>query len=138
MIKTTSIDGVSIETKPEKILPKNYRLYLYSRQNRKKGILSEVLFWYQVRNDNFFEIDFHRQIIIGNYIVDFYVPSLWLIIEIDGSSHIGKFHYDNQRVDYFKSLGLFVYKTSDQNIKHNLQRTMLDLKDFIIENFGIK
>ncbi|MBP1163359.1 very-short-patch-repair endonuclease [Chryseobacterium sp. PvR013] len=35
----------------------------------------------------FHTIDFDRQRIIGNYIVDFYVKTLGLIIEIDGSSH---------------------------------------------------
>ena len=31
--------------------------------------------------------NFHRQRIIGNYIVDFYCPKLNLVIEIDGWQH---------------------------------------------------
>ncbi|WP_317228619.1 MULTISPECIES: DUF559 domain-containing protein [Chryseobacterium] len=42
-------------------------------------------------------MDFDRQRIIGNYIVDFYVKTLGLIIEIDGSSHDGKEIYDSIR-----------------------------------------
>ena len=42
---------------------------------RKAGVLSEVIFWLQVHKGMFWKIDFDRQRIIGNYIVDFYAPS---------------------------------------------------------------
>lgn len=45
----------------------------------------------------FWKIDFDRQRIIGNYIVDFYVKTLGLVIEIDGSSHENKEEYDQKR-----------------------------------------
>jgi len=54
----------------------------------------------------FHRIDFDRQRVIGNFIVDFYVKALGLVIEIDGSSHIGKEDYDKQRQNYLESLGL--------------------------------
>ena len=37
--------------------------------------LPEVLFWIQVAKKRFHNIDFDRQRIIGNYIVDFYIKS---------------------------------------------------------------
>ena len=43
-----------------------------------------------INRKQFYAIDFDRQRIIGNYIVDFYVKALGLIIEIDGSSHNDK------------------------------------------------
>ena len=46
-----------------------------------------MLFWQQVHKGKFHGINFNRQKIIGNYIVDFYVPSLSLVIEIEGWSH---------------------------------------------------
>jgi len=42
-----------------------------------------VLFWKQVHKGKFYGINFNRQKIIGRYIVDFYVPSLSLVIEIE-------------------------------------------------------
>ncbi|MCY7291467.1 MAG: DUF559 domain-containing protein [Ferruginibacter sp.] len=60
-------------------------------------MLSEVLFWQQVHKGVFHKIDFNRQRIIGNYIVDLYVRSLGLIIEIDGSRHDHKAIYDAER-----------------------------------------
>jgi very-short-patch-repair endonuclease len=87
-------------------LPYNVKLKARSRALRKAGVLSEVIFWLQVHKGMFWKIDFDRQRIIGNFIVDFYVKTLGLVIEIDGSSHDNKEEYDQKREDYLVSLGL--------------------------------
>ena len=76
-------------------LPYNSTLKQLAKAKRKAGILSEVLFWKQVHQGIFYKIDFDRQRIIGNYIVDFYVKALGLVVEIDGNSH-------NQKQEYCK------------------------------------
>ena len=73
-----------------KNLPCNIQLKSRARALRKAGVLSEVIFWLQVHKGMFWKIDFDRQRIIGNYIVDFYIKTLGLIIEIDGASHNDK------------------------------------------------
>ena len=75
-------------------LPYNAALKTRARALRKAGNLSEVIFWRQVRAGEFHNLDFDRQRVIGNYIVDFYVKSLGLVIEIDGESHNNKEEYD--------------------------------------------
>ena len=117
-------------------LPYNIKLKTRSRTLRKAGVLSEVIFWLQVHKRMFWKIDFDRQRIIGNYIVDFYVKTLGLVIEIDGSSHENKEEYDQKREDYLISLGLKVYKISDLRIKHDLNNVMMELEKYIIEEFG--
>jgi len=62
-------------------LPYNSKLTERARKLRKAGIYTEVVFWQQVHKNKFHSIDFDRQRIIGNYIVDFYCKSLSLIIE---------------------------------------------------------
>jgi very-short-patch-repair endonuclease len=52
-------------------LPRNPTLNQLAKNKRKAGILSEMLFWQQVHKGKFHKIDFDRQRIIGNYIVDF-------------------------------------------------------------------
>ena len=118
-------------------LPYNIRLKERSRALRKAGVLSEVIFWMQVHKAKFWKIDFDRQRIIGNYIVDFYVKTLGLIIEIDGSSHNDKEDYDNKRETYLVSLGLKVYRISDLRIKHDLGNVMEELENYIINEFGV-
>ena len=85
---------------------------------------------------NFYSIDFDRQRIIGNYIVDFYVKTLGLIVEIDGESHNDKEGYDEVRENYLKSLGLQLFKTSSIRVLHDLDNVMKELEDFIIEQYS--
>jgi very-short-patch-repair endonuclease len=117
-------------------LPKNRDLIHFSKRNRRAGILAEVLFWKQVHKSKFYGINFNRQKIIGNYIVDFYVPSLSLVVEIDGSSHNYKEEYDFKREEFLKSLGLIVYRIPDLEVKRNLSWILEGLKDFIIDEYS--
>ena len=92
-----TIENQIIKPKFTNNLPKNKDLVYYSKKNRRAGILAEVLFWQQVHKGKFYGINFNRQKVIGNYIVDFYVPSLSLVVEIDGWSHNYKEEYDTQK-----------------------------------------
>ncbi len=112
-------------------LPYNPNLKNKARELRKAGNLSEVLFWNQVKNRKFLGLDFDRQKIIGNYIVDFYCKDLGIIIEIDGITHDGKIEYDEQRDDYLKSLGLKVIHIPDLQVRNNLSGVMEFVKDEI-------
>ena len=86
----TTINNVAIARNFVENLPCNISLKRLAKEKRQAGILSEVLFWKQVHKGIFYQIDFDRQRIIGNYIVDFYVKTLGLIIEIDGTAMIIK------------------------------------------------
>ncbi|MGQ4006258.1 DUF559 domain-containing protein [Francisellaceae bacterium CB300] len=89
-----------------KKLPYNPKLKQRAKELRKAGNLSEVLLWNRLKRKQFLKLDFDRQKIIGNYIVDFYCPNLGVVIEIDGSSHDNKEGYDRIRDEYLKGLGL--------------------------------
>ncbi len=132
----TYINSKPIFRKSIPVLPTNQALRNRARALRKAGVLSEVIFWKQVRAGTFWNIDFDRQRIIGSFIVDFYVKSLGLIIEIDGNSHNGKEEYDAMREDFLTNLGLVVYRISDFRIKHDLDNVMLELETFIVNTFG--
>ena len=132
----TYIQGIEIFRRKIELLPKNKDLLSRSRSLRKGYDLSEVVFWKQVRNKEFHQIDFDRQKIIGNYIGDFYIKSLGVVIEIDGSSHNDKEDYDNKRQLFLESLDLVFYRISDYRIKNDLINVMKELEDFIIEKFS--
>ena len=63
----------------------NHELVKRARQMRKEPTPEENKMWHILLKN--FKPRFFRQRIIGNYIVDFYCPSLKLIIEIDGAQH---------------------------------------------------
>ena len=132
----THINGIEIFRRKIEVLPRNKELLNRSRNLRKGYVLSEVIFWKQVRNKEFHQIDFDRQKIIGNYIVDFYIKSLGVVLEIDGSSHNDKEEYDEKRQLFLESLDLVVYRISDNRIKNDLWNVMKELEDFIIEKFS--
>jgi very-short-patch-repair endonuclease len=110
-------------------LPYNPKLKERAHELRKAGNLSEILFWQQVRNKQFKNLDFDRQKIIGDYIVDFYCANCNVVIEIDGSSHDNKQEYDAARDSFLQSLGLVVIHISDIDVKKNLSDIMQMLYD---------
>jgi len=132
----TYIHDIPIHRNFVENIPFNPHLIPLLKEKRKAGILSEVLFWKQVRAKTFHAIDFDRQRIIGNYIVDFYVKTLGLVIEIDGWSHETKEAYDEVRQQYLESLGLKIFRIIDFDVKNNLGVVMKNLENFIIENYS--
>lgn len=131
----TTINGIPIHRNFVENLPYTPYLKALLKEKRKARILGEVIFWKKVRAKTFHHIDFDRQRIIGNYIVDFYVKALGLIIEIDGTSHDEKDVYDRVRQQYLESLGLLVFRISDFDVKNNLNRVMRELEDFIVLHY---
>ena len=119
-------------------LPYNAELKPRAKELRYANNLSEVLFWTQVHKGHFYKLDFDRQRIIGNYIVDFYVKKLGLVIEIDGKSHDDKETYDAQRQAYLESLGLLVCRISVNDVLNNMTKALNDVEQFIVSNYGVK
>ena len=101
-------------------LPKNKKLQDRAKKLRKAGNLSEVLFWKAFKDKKKLGWDIDRQVIIGSYIVDFFIAELGLVIEIDGSSHNDKEEYDKERDAYLRGLGLEVINYLDIDIKKNI------------------
>lgn len=114
----------------KRILPYNPKLKDRAKELRKAGILSEVLLWQELKSRKFLNLDFNRQKVIGNYIVDFYCDDLRLVIEIDGSSHDDKQEYDSIRDLYLLGLDLKVLHIQDIDVKNNLDGVMRYLVDY--------
>ena len=114
-----------------KDLPYNPELKEKAKELRKAGNLAEVLFWKRVKNKQFLGLDFDRQKVIGNYIVDFFCKNLGFVVEIDGRSHDFKGGYDEERDRYLRSLGLKVFHIPDKEIRENLDGVLEWLKEEI-------
>ncbi len=115
-------DGVAAANANPKLnhLPYNPALKQRAKELRKSGNLSEALFWNAVKNRQLNGLDFDRQRVIGNYIVDFYCHEYALVVEIDGSSHDDKQEYDLARDHYLEALGLKILHVRDMDVKQNL------------------
>lgn len=111
-------------TKNYQSLPFNPALKERAKALRKAGNLSEVLLWNQLKKGQFKGLDFDRQKIIGNYIVDFYCAEKQVVLEVDGCSHDNKAEYDAQRDAFLMGLGLCVIHILDTDVKRNLAGVM--------------
>ena len=64
---------------------------------------------------------FHRQYVIGEYIVDFYCHQAKLVVELDGSGHYEPeaTKKDQIRTKYLQSLGLRVLRFTNLDVLQN-------------------
>ena len=109
-----------------------YSKYLkgLSRANRRAGNMPEALLWRELKQNNL-GVSFTRQRPIGNYIADFYCREKKMVIEIDGSSHDNKYKYDKERDEYMKSLGIYVLRISDKDVKQDMSNVLIWIKSNI-------
>ncbi|MEO8761881.1 MAG: endonuclease domain-containing protein [Bacteroidia bacterium] len=112
-----------------KILPYNPKLKQLARQLRKQGILSEVLLWKKIQRKSL-TVEFHRQVPIYNYIVDFYCHELMLAIEIDGNSHTFEEVQLNDitRQTKLENLGVTFIRFEDIEVKQNINEVVRQLQ----------
>jgi very-short-patch-repair endonuclease len=120
--------GSMRNTKNYMALPYNPALKTRARELRKAGNRAEVLMWNQLKRGNFFGLDFDRQKIIGNYIVDFYCAETKTVVEVDGSSHDAKEEYDAQRDAFLAGLGLTVIHIRAEAVVADVAQVMAELK----------
>ena len=97
---------------------KNINLAKHMRSNMTK---EENKLWYYLRAKRFYDYKFKRQVLIGNYIVDFLCPEKKLIIELDGGQHneIDAINYDNERTKFLSSLGYKVIRFWNNEVWDN-------------------
>ena len=77
----------------------------------------------------------NRQKNIGNYIVDFYISSACIVIEIDGRQHKLSEHYeaDKRRDDDMRKLGNVVLRYTNEDIRERFNVVCMD----IMKHMGI-
>ncbi|HWY09808.1 MAG TPA: endonuclease domain-containing protein [Bacteroidia bacterium] len=112
-----------------KLIPYNPRLKEYARKLRKAGNLSEVILWKEIKRKAL-GVEFHRQVPIDDYIVDFYCHELMLAIEVDGSIHELKDIKlnDIKRQNELEKLGVKFIRFKDFDVKNNLEFVLRALK----------
>ena len=113
-------DNAVRDTANYKTLPFNPKLLNRARELRKAGSLPEALLWREISGKKLNGLDFDRQKIIGNYIVDFFCASNLVVVEIDDkSTHDNKWKYDEKRDEYLRGLGLTVIHIAASDVLKN-------------------
>ncbi|MEP5340933.1 MAG: endonuclease domain-containing protein [Algibacter sp.] len=78
-------------------------------------------------------VQFHRQIPMLKYIVDFYCHEIGLAIEIDGQSHDHSFLYDAKRQGELEKYGIKFLRFSNDEIKKNMFSVLLLIEETVKE-----
>ena len=76
------------------------------RSLRQEAIDAEKKLWFRFKAGNKDDLKIRRQHPIGPFIVDFYCSKAKLVLEIDGSSHIGTEALDEARDKYLSKKGV--------------------------------
>ncbi|MCX6252980.1 MAG: DUF559 domain-containing protein [Bacteroidia bacterium] len=118
--------------KRNKLIYYNPDLKEKARFLRNHSTLSEILLWLKIKR-NALGYEFHRQVPIDEYIVDFYCHELRLAIEIDGSSHENKYDYDLVRQRSLERVGVRFIRFEDIDIKRNMNDVLRALEIVILE-----
>ena len=88
-------------------------LFDFRKYIRNNSTSAEVTLWKSLKRKQVEGLKFRRQHSIENYIVDFYCPTLKLIIELDGEYHnnLVQENKDSLRTEQLEELLLFDLKT---------------------------
>lgn len=113
-------------------IPYNPKLVAYARILRNNSTLSEVILWTHIKNKAL-GVEFHRQVPLLEYIVDFYCHELKLAIEIDGDSHDHKYFYDCKRQGDLESWHIRVIRFTDIQVKAELFSVLCSLEQVVDE-----
>ena len=109
----------------------NPRLTRNSQTLRKGMTKEERHLWYDFLKR--LSIPFHRQKIIGLYIVDFYCDQARLIIELDGSQHFEEtgIAEDQERDSVLNSMGYTVLRFPNSEIHQNFEGVCAEILKYL-------
>jgi very-short-patch-repair endonuclease len=102
-------------------LPYNPQLVERAKYLRKNMTIAEQKLWKNYLKN--FKYRVLKQRPIDHFIVDFYCPSLKLVIEIDGDSHFtdDAIIYDQARSEKLKGYGLQIIRFTNQDVLDNFE-----------------
>ena len=111
-----------------------YKPYLkeIARKLRKNSTLSEVLLWQKIKQRSF-GVQFHRQVPMLDYIVDFYCHEIQLVLEIDGNSHEYKYFEDVKRQKRLEDYGVVFLRFKDIKIKRDMFSVEMAIREIVDE-----
>ena len=94
------------------------RLRGFATEMRNQPTPIEAVLWQKLRSSQLDCLKFRRQTVIGQYIADFFCPSIGLIVEVDGNTHDSS--RDARRDAALANLGFQVLRFTNHDIGANL------------------
>ena len=97
-----------------------------AKEMRSNMTPAETKMWRILRGKRFQDLKFKRQVLIGNYIVDFLCEDKKIIIEIDGGQHNEELNIqsDKNRTRYLENNGYKVLRFWNNEVMKNIDGVM--------------
>ena len=105
----------------------------HARTLRRQASDAEMVLWKQLRARRMKGYKFRRQVVIGQYIVDFVCLQAGLIIEADGGQHVKQKRYDNRRTQFLESRGFTVLRFWNHEIFVNF-KSVLEQIEYVLNH----
>jgi very-short-patch-repair endonuclease len=88
---------------------------------------AEKIVWSRLRNRQFMNLKFKRQVPIEGYVVDFLCQERGIIVELDGGQHEGS-EADQMRTEILESSGFLVKRYWNNDVMKNIDGVLVDLQ----------
>jgi very-short-patch-repair endonuclease len=100
-----------------------------ARRLRKDATSPERILWSKLKGAQIDGASFRRQHPLGPYVIDFYCPSLGIVVELDGEHHGYQANAarDRQRDAWLVARGLRVLRFWNENVRTNLTGVVEDI-----------
>ncbi len=85
-----------------------------ARTMRHSPTLSEQALWVRLRSRQVLGVQFRRQVIVGDFIVDFCASSVRVIVEVEGGYHAAQVQLDARRERKLQRAGYHVVRLSHE------------------------
>ena len=117
----------------DEMYPHNHALTELAQELRKNMTPEEKHLWYDFLR--FLPMTVKRQYVVLNYILDFFIPTVNIAIELDGSQHFEPEARmaDMERDENLNSLGIKTLRYTNLDINKNFNGVIVD----IMKNIGI-
>ena len=119
--------------------PISFEMRERARAMRSDMTEAERRLWQAIRARRLMGLRFRRQIVLGDYIVDFVCPSHRLIIELDGSQHgeDDAAFYDDRRTKWLEEEGYTVLRFWNDDVMRDLDGVCSHIVG-VVEKLGRK
>jgi very-short-patch-repair endonuclease len=124
---------VSTDKQQQWVIPEPLRLKMVevARALRRTPTPTEALLWQNLRSrQRGYKV--RRQQPIGPFVVDFYIPKVRLIVEIDGLIHIEQQDKDREPQVLLEQLGLRFVRFSTAQVEQHLAKVLYSI-DYIVQ-----
>ena len=105
----------------------------FRQQLRRESTPTEKMLWNRIRNKQINGLKFRQQHGFGNYIMDFYCPTIRLCIEVDGDVHNTDEakEYGEERTSFLNQYGIKVMRFKNDEIEDDIEKVINKIKETI-------